>query len=98
MIINKFTILEALSEEVEITASSLIVLQHGNATWGHPLIALEVARWISPKFGVWCNQHIRTLMETGKTEIVAKEPKDPQTAIAVFSDTLDIIFISFGTN
>ena len=43
-----------------------------SGTWGHPLVAIEVARWISPKFGVWCNQHIKTLIETGKTEI--KQP------------------------
>ncbi len=38
-------------------------------TWGHPLVAIEVARWISPAFGVWCNQHIKTLMETGSTSL-----------------------------
>lgn len=39
-------------------------------TWGHPLVAIEVARWISPAFGVWCNMHIKHLLEVGSTAIV----------------------------
>jgi hypothetical protein len=38
-------------------------------TWGHPLVAIEVARWINPRFGVWCNQHIKRLIETGSTTL-----------------------------
>jgi hypothetical protein len=35
--------------------------------WVHPLVAIAFAQWISPRFHVWCNQHIKTLLETGKT-------------------------------
>jgi len=48
----------------------LIVVQGFGAnksTWVHPLVAIAFAQWISPKFHVWCNQHIRTLLETGQT-------------------------------
>ena len=72
--------LEALSEETGIPVTDLIIVQHGNATWGHPLVAIEVARWINPKFGVWCNQHIKTLIETGSTAIAQPgQPQLPQT-------------------
>jgi hypothetical protein len=38
-------------------------------TWGHPTLAINLARWISPKFAVWCDNHIFNLMETGSTTI-----------------------------
>lgn len=69
--------LEALSGAAGIPVADLITVQNGNATWGHPLVAIEVARWISPAFGVWCNQHIKTLIETGSTAIA--QPQLPQT-------------------
>lgn len=51
--------------------------------WGHPLVAIEVARWISPAFGVWCNQHIKVLIETGTASI------QPTTALPKsFSEAL----------
>ncbi|MGL4500172.1 MAG: KilA-N domain-containing protein, partial [Planktothrix sp.] len=72
--------LEALAEtltesESHIWEANKLVIPDTNAiggysgTWGHPLVAIEVARWISPKFGVWCNIHIKTLIETGSTAI-----------------------------
>lgn len=72
--------LEALAEtltesESQIWSSDKLVTPGFDAiggrsgTWGHPLVALEVARWINPKFGVWCNIHIKTLIETGTTSI-----------------------------
>lgn len=47
-------------------------------TWGHPLVAIEVARWISPAFGVWCNQHIKILLETGQTSTQQEPRQLPQ--------------------
>lgn len=38
-------------------------------TWGHPSIAINLARWISPRFAVWCDAHIFNLMESGKTSL-----------------------------
>lgn len=38
-------------------------------TWGHPSLAINLARWISPKFAVWCDAHIFNLMNTGQTSI-----------------------------
>ena len=55
--------LQALAETLaqshfsNISTGDLIVStiggKDGSQTWGHPLVAIEVARWISPKFGVW---------------------------------------------
>ena len=48
------------------------------STWGHPLVAIAFAQWISPQFYLWYIQHIQ-ILETGKTEI---EPK-PKTALGL---------------
>ena len=42
--------------------------KHGG-TWGHPLLALELAQWIDEDFAVWCNAHIFVLMKDGVTTI-----------------------------
>jgi hypothetical protein len=41
----------------------------GGGSWGHPLVALRLAQWISPKFAVWCDAHIFNLMASGKTSL-----------------------------
>lgn len=72
--------LEAVSTDMKICVSVLVqTYQGGNTrsqnnkvdqgTWAHPLIALHCAQWISPEFHLWCNKHIKVLMETGKTEL-----------------------------
>ena len=38
-------------------------------TWGHPSLAINLARWISPEFAVWCDAHIFNLMTTGQTSL-----------------------------
>jgi phage antirepressor YoqD-like protein len=38
-------------------------------TWMHEDVALDFAQWLSPTFRVWCNQRIKELVTTGKTEI-----------------------------
>lgn len=30
-------------------------------TWMHEDVALEFARWLSPKFAIWCNDRIKEL-------------------------------------
>lgn len=52
------------------------------ATWLHPLAAIFLAQSISPDFHVWCNTHIKTLMETGSTTIV-EQPKPIETKLMV---------------
>lgn len=34
-------------------------------TWLHEDAALEFARWLSPKFAIWCNDRIKELLKTG---------------------------------
>jgi len=38
-------------------------------TWGHPSVAINLARWLSDEFAVWCDAHIFNLMASGSTSL-----------------------------
>lgn len=63
----------------ELVISDVNAIGGSAGTWGHPLVAIEVARWISPAFGVWCNQHIKILLETGQAAIKEPAPAPQRT-------------------
>jgi KilA-N domain len=56
--------LQALSHDMKILISSLVIEIHGHgseqSTWIHPEIAIDLARWVSVEFRIWAN---RTLMK-----------------------------------
>lgn len=52
--------------------SEAIRTEVGVGTWFHEDIALEFARWLSPAFAIWCNDRIKELLTTGRTEIREK--------------------------
>lgn len=62
-----------LSSVRRIPLSQLVVIQKGNSssfnqgTWMHEDVALEFARWLSPKFAIWCNDRIKELLQVGFT-------------------------------
>lgn len=68
----------ALSEVRKITSADLVrVIKGGNGeqgTWMHEDVALEFARWLSPKFAIWCNDRIKELFaaqrQPAKAEIL----------------------------
>lgn len=64
----------SVASETGIPASKLLDVVKGGqsafqGTWGHELVAMHLAQWISPSFHVWCNAHIFNLMETGQTSL-----------------------------
>lgn len=66
--------LSALEEETGIPVNQLQQVfqgsgSFGGGSWGHPLVALRLAQWISPKFAVWCDAHIFNLMVSGQTSL-----------------------------
>lgn len=61
--------ISALSEETGVMRENLVSLIRGNfsdgtqqGTWLHPDLALECARWLSPKFAIWGNRVIRRIL------------------------------------
>ncbi len=63
---NSQEFIAALCEVRKITSADLVtVIKGGNGeqgTWMHEDVALEFARWLSPKFAIWCNDRIKELL------------------------------------
>lgn len=69
---NSYTkeFISALSEAGKGVSADLVrVIKGGDpslqGTWMHEDVALEFARWLSPKFAIWCNDRIKELLTTG---------------------------------
>lgn len=63
---------DAISQKTGIPRNSLVIrVSEGfpakKKTWVHPKLAIKLARWISVEFELWCDEHIKTLLETGQT-------------------------------
>lgn len=56
-------------------ADLLSVTYGGNqpGTWMSEDLALEFSRWLSPEFGIWCNDKIKELLKTGATSLTEQE-------------------------
>lgn len=64
--------LNELSKVRKSTLTDLVqVTKGGNnpGTWMHEDVAMEFARWLSPSFAIWCNDHIKELLRTGVTTV-----------------------------
>lgn len=60
----------------------------GGGTWMHEDVALEFARWLSPKFAIWCNDRIKELLTQGVTTI-ANDDETILRAIKVLERRVD---------
>jgi hypothetical protein len=55
-----------------LTTEELIIVKQGGAvqgTWMHEDVALEFARWLAPRFAIWCNDRIKELLTKGQTSL-----------------------------
>ena len=50
----------------------------GGGTWLHPKLAVDFARWLNPKFAVWCDEQITRIM-TGGRHTAFREPQPTLT-------------------
>lgn len=60
--------IEALNQ-TKGNSHSYIMAKEGvnGGTWLHEDLAIEFARWLSPKFAIWCNDRIKEVMRYGFT-------------------------------
>jgi hypothetical protein len=85
--LDNWTRLKQTQDYIRILANSLtsevVYSEEGvnGGTWGHPSLAINLARWISPEFAVWCDGHIFDLMSTGSTAIAHQIPKTYSQAL-----------------
>ena len=67
--------MDALSNSLTSEESLLEVVKgkfsdnREQGTWGHPLLAVKVARWISPELANWLDAHSYVLMTDGSTSL-----------------------------
>ncbi len=64
--------LSALTEARNLASVDLQRITKGGpnqGTWLRKDVAIEFARWLSPKFAIWCNDRIEELMTKGHTEL-----------------------------
>jgi len=67
--------MDALSDSLTSEESLLEVVKgkfsdnREQGTWGHPLLAVKVARWISPQLANWLDAHSYVLLKDGKTSL-----------------------------
>lgn len=62
--------LQELTDVRKCTSADLQVVVKGGinqGTWFHKDVAIEFARWLSPKFAIWCNDKIEELITKGHT-------------------------------
>ena len=81
---------ESLSERTKILTdeNQLVIVKKGNSknftqgTWLHPKLAIHFARWLDPKFAVWCDEQIEALLN-GKVSdgLPAKTTADDRTGL-----------------
>ena len=88
--------IEALASDMQISITELTDIKQGGdsrqqGTWIHPLLALNLGRWISDPFAIWCDRHIKTLIETGSTSLNVHNT-DPMPTLSVACGALDLIF------
>lgn len=54
---------------IRFSDRSYVQTINGVGTWLHEDVALEFARWLSPRFAVWCNDKIKELLLNGRTTL-----------------------------
>ncbi len=82
---------ESLSERTKILTdeNQLVIVKKGNSknftqgTWLHPKLAIHFARWLNPRFAVWCDEQIEILLNGKISDGIkpAKTTADDRTGL-----------------
>lgn len=96
-------LIEFLSEaEKTASQSDLVIIKKGNSknfkqgTWLHPKLAVDFARWLNPKFAVWCDEQIEHLLKNGQMPTVQPAlPHNPYTFSEEDAQVLDMPLIQY---
>jgi hypothetical protein len=60
--------------------NQLVIIKQGGieqGTWLHPKLAIHFARWLDPKFAVWCDEQIEHII-SGSLKLEPAQPALPQ--------------------
>ena len=65
-------------------------VQNGGGTWLHPKLAIHFARWLDPKFAVWCDEQIEHII-SGSLKLEPAQPALPHGSIVLSAHDLQCI-------
>ena len=71
--------------KILVKENQIVIVKNGGTergTWLHPKLAIHFARWLDPKFAVWCDEQIEALLN-GKVSdgLPAKTTADDRTGL-----------------
>ena len=79
----------ALAEKLSVTPkratedNQIVIIKQGGTeqgTWLHPKLAVDFARWLDPKFAVWCDEQIEQIL-SGSLKAQPKTTVDDRTGL-----------------
>ncbi|HFB8481576.1 TPA: KilA-N domain-containing protein [Neisseria gonorrhoeae] len=84
--------ISALAENLSVRrkilteANQIVIVKRGGSeqgTWLHPKLAIHFARWLNPKFAVWCDEQIEILLNGKISDGIksAKTTADDRTGL-----------------
>ncbi|EMT4258769.1 KilA-N domain-containing protein [Neisseria gonorrhoeae] len=85
--------ISALAENLSVRrkilteANQIVIVKRGGSeqgTWLHPKLAIHFARWLNPKFAVWCDEQIEILLNgnvSGGYQVGQKTTADDRTGL-----------------
>ncbi|WP_081906920.1 KilA-N domain-containing protein [Kingella negevensis] len=78
---------EHLSSKTKILVeyNQLVTVKNGGSqrgTWLHPKLAIHFARWLDPKFAVWCDEQIEHII-SGSLKLEPVQPALPHGSIVL---------------
>ena len=83
--------IRVLCETRNLTSADLVKVTKGGdvsnqGTWFHKDVAVEFARWLTPKFGIWCIDRIPELLQHGVTAINPEDLLNPDMVIKAMQE------------
>ncbi len=85
---------EHLSEAPKrASQNALVIVKKGNShefeqgTWLHPKLAIDFARWLNPRFAVWCDMQIEQML-TGSMQSLAAQITETTITLQHFDSNL----------
>ena len=69
--------------KVLVEENQLVVVKNGGnarGTWLHPKLAIHFARWLDPRFAVWCDEQIEHIL-SGSLKLETQSPTFSQSEL-----------------
>jgi phage antirepressor YoqD-like protein len=71
--------MDALRNSLNLRELTVAAAGHKGGTYAHPKLAVFFARWLSPRFAVWCDAAIDDLLR-GRAELTVTKPEESALA------------------